>query len=59
MRSKSKRKAFFRASCSPVLRNAKQRESGCGHDCEPVVAFSPFFLPINARVPLLFPLLIQ
>jgi hypothetical protein len=26
-----------------INRNAKQRESGCGHDCEPGVAFSPFF----------------
>jgi predicted homoserine dehydrogenase-like protein len=32
--------------------------SGCGHDCEPGVAFLRF-LPINARVLLLFPLLIQ
>ena len=52
-----KSKSFFRARCSSVSRSAKQRESGCGHDCEPGVAFFPF-LPINARVLLLFPRLI-
>jgi hypothetical protein len=40
------------------LRSANQRESGFGHDFEPGVAFLRF-LPINARVLLLFPLLIQ
>src|SRR5215475_12539587 len=43
-----KSKSFFRARCSSVSRSAKQRESGCGHDFEPGVAFFPF-LPINAR----------
>jgi hypothetical protein len=53
---RSKLKPFFRASCSSVF--PKQRESGCGHDYEPGVAFSPF-LPIKARLLLSFPLLIQ